>query len=231
MAELLCRAKSHWQDGWDNAKIASLTLDELRSHNARTQIGDIIVVRPDGWEWGGEECLPNFRVRKYPGVPVEDMKHLEQNLMQDEVKTCKLNIDKKEWKNETKMIAFIQSNRYIEIPSVIETKEVERTITIPLADLAEPSPFKYVPEEIAGAKLGYVTLKGVVDINTVEGNAINTYLLKVRKYSLKLSIWDEITKNNETVSEATKDTNFIDEIDVLENTPIAETVWKPEEIL
>lgn len=42
--------------------------------------GDIIVVRPDGWEWGKEECLPNYIVVKLPGVKIEDAKKYEEAL-------------------------------------------------------------------------------------------------------------------------------------------------------
>ena len=42
--------------------------------------GDVIVVRPDGWVWGKEECLPNYIVVKLNGVPVEDVKHYEEQL-------------------------------------------------------------------------------------------------------------------------------------------------------
>lgn len=42
--------------------------------------GDVIVVRPDGWGWGKEECLPNYVVIKLEGVPVEDVKHYEEQL-------------------------------------------------------------------------------------------------------------------------------------------------------
>jgi len=82
MSELLCRAKPHWQDEWDAIKVASLNESELRSYNARSQIGDIIVVRPDGWVWGREECLPNFIVIKIPDLKLEDAKKYEESLME-----------------------------------------------------------------------------------------------------------------------------------------------------
>jgi hypothetical protein len=63
-AELLVKA----EDAWGK--------DEARSRK-----GDIIVVRPDGWEWGREECLPRFIVVKLPNVKEEDVKYLEQSLM------------------------------------------------------------------------------------------------------------------------------------------------------
>jgi hypothetical protein len=43
-------------------------------YDSRTQVGDVIVVRPDGWEWGTRECLPEYVVIKLPGVSEEDAK-------------------------------------------------------------------------------------------------------------------------------------------------------------
>ena len=64
MAELLVKAKPHWKDSWNQTKINSLSENEKRHYNARSQIGDIIVVKQDGWNWGKEERLPNFIVIK-----------------------------------------------------------------------------------------------------------------------------------------------------------------------
>jgi hypothetical protein len=80
MAELLVRAKSHWKDSWDSNKVNSLTETERKAYNVRSQLGDIIVVKPDGWEWGKEECLPNFIVIKLPNIDVKDVKHYEEAL-------------------------------------------------------------------------------------------------------------------------------------------------------
>lgn len=68
-------------DVWDATKIASLTPEQLQSYNARTQIGDIIIVRGDGWAWGREECLPNFIVVKLPNLTEAEVKHYEQSLI------------------------------------------------------------------------------------------------------------------------------------------------------
>ena len=64
MAELLVRVKSHYLDDLSPEEVAKMTKEQLQSYNARSQIGDIIVVRPDGWEWGRCECLPDYLVLK-----------------------------------------------------------------------------------------------------------------------------------------------------------------------
>ena len=79
MAELLVRAKAHWMDNWKADDVDKLSVDEKRSYEARSRIGDIIVVRPDGWKWGREECLPNFIVVKVPDREA-DVKHYENSL-------------------------------------------------------------------------------------------------------------------------------------------------------
>lgn len=81
MAELLVRAQAHYMDRLTQEDIDKMSESEKRSYEARSQIGDIIVVRPDGWAWGRCECLPDFLVVKLPNVKVEDVKHYEDPLM------------------------------------------------------------------------------------------------------------------------------------------------------
>ena len=64
MAELLIKMVDAWGDD-----------------KSRSMKGDIIVVRPDGWKWGREECPPRFVVVKLKGVKEADVKHYEQPLM------------------------------------------------------------------------------------------------------------------------------------------------------
>jgi len=82
-AELLCKAKEHWLDKFSQIEIDKMVADKeitLDSYNARSQIGDIIVVRPDGWNWGREECLPNFVVIQVPDMTIEEAKIYEESL-------------------------------------------------------------------------------------------------------------------------------------------------------
>ncbi len=80
-AELLIKANSHWMDGLSQSDIDNMTPSEKQSYDARSQKGDIIVVRPDGWKWGKEERPPRFVVVKLKGVKEADVKHYEQTLM------------------------------------------------------------------------------------------------------------------------------------------------------
>lgn len=83
-AELLVKAKPHWLDGLSQIEIDKLIADEKiirEGYDARSQIGDIIVVKPDGWKWGKEECLPNFVVIKIPDLKYEDAKKYEESLL------------------------------------------------------------------------------------------------------------------------------------------------------
>lgn len=81
--ELLVQAKPNWQDDWDTVKVKSLSVAEKQTYDARAQIGDIIVVRPDGWKWGKEECLPNYIVVKIPGISFEATQKYE-DVLKDE---------------------------------------------------------------------------------------------------------------------------------------------------
>ena len=80
MAELLVRASGHWLDSKTQGEVDAMPQGERDSYNARTQIGDIICVRSDGWTWGKEECLPTFIVARLPQYSVEDAQHFEQTL-------------------------------------------------------------------------------------------------------------------------------------------------------
>jgi len=80
-AELLIRAKSHWMDSLTLVEVNKMTPGEKQSYEARSQIGDIIVVRSDGWLWGKEECLPNYVVVKVPSITEAQAKQYEQSLI------------------------------------------------------------------------------------------------------------------------------------------------------
>jgi len=80
-AEFLVKAKPHWMDSFAQEDIDKLTSEEKQSYGARSQIGDIIIVRSDGWKWGKEECLPNFIVVKIPDLKLGDAKKYEEPLL------------------------------------------------------------------------------------------------------------------------------------------------------
>lgn len=81
MAELLVKVSGHWMDDFTQEQISSLSPSELNQFNARIQSGDIVIVRDDGWEWGGRECLPDFIVVRVSDMSVEDAKVFEQSLL------------------------------------------------------------------------------------------------------------------------------------------------------
>lgn len=83
MAELLIRASGHWLDSKTPEEVNAMSERDRDGYNARTQIGDIICVRPDGWEWGKEECLPTFIVVRLPQYNVDDAKHFEYTLAEE----------------------------------------------------------------------------------------------------------------------------------------------------
>jgi hypothetical protein len=96
MAELLVRAKKHWMDDFTQKQVDAMTPEEKRSYEARSQIGDVIVVRPDGWKWGSCECPPEYVVVKIPGMKEDDAKFYEESLYED--------VEDKEGKVEQKLL-------------------------------------------------------------------------------------------------------------------------------
>ena len=79
-AELLVRAKGHWMDELTQAEVDKMGESERGSYEARSQKGDIIVVRPDDWKWGKEEQLPNYIVVKVPQMTTEEAQKYEEPL-------------------------------------------------------------------------------------------------------------------------------------------------------
>jgi hypothetical protein len=128
MAEFLLRAKPHWKDTWDSAKLATLSQQELRQYNARTQIGDIVIVRPDGWVWGNEECLPNFLVVKVPGVVLPH--NYEESLNEDYIATRTMQVDVGIWNDETEKAKWIARMRFLSTPTVDSLDNVKMLYTV-----------------------------------------------------------------------------------------------------
>ena len=134
MAELLIRAIGHWRDNEDTSKMSE---QELVSWNARSQKGDIIVVRPDGWKWGNCECLPDFIVVKVKGT-MEENKHLEEPLMETKVDPTD------ELKNTSVMIKHRKN---------AITKESVDSVALAVKDLEEITPFELTANEPISEKV------------------------------------------------------------------------------
>jgi len=81
MAEILIQARGHWMDNLSQQEIDALDDNKKESRNARIQLGDIVVVKPDGWVWGNEENLPRYLVVKLPQLSVETINHFTESLM------------------------------------------------------------------------------------------------------------------------------------------------------
>ena len=77
MAEFLVRAKGHFLDALKQNEVNALSDEQRAVYDARSQIGDIIVIRPDGWTWGSGESLPDFIVVKCNQILYEDIKDKE----------------------------------------------------------------------------------------------------------------------------------------------------------
>ena len=80
MAELLIKAKENWMESLSKEEIKALPKEKKDRYNARSKKGDIVAVKPDGWQWGKMECLPSFIVVKMPGKNVEEVEHLTESL-------------------------------------------------------------------------------------------------------------------------------------------------------
>ena len=124
MAELLIRAKKHWMDDFKQDDIDKMSKEQRQSYEARSQIGDIIVVRPDGWVWGKEECLPNFIVVKLPQISYDSVKQYEQTLT------------KIEGTGETAKVILLKRRKF-RIPETWVNANKQDVITITLSSQKE----------------------------------------------------------------------------------------------
>ena len=84
MAELLVRAKAHWMDDLTQKDVDKLSAGERESYDARSQIGDIVCVYPDGA--CNENPAPDscYVIVKIPELDYKEAKEkYEQSLMSD----------------------------------------------------------------------------------------------------------------------------------------------------
>jgi hypothetical protein len=121
MAQLLVKASGHWMDKLTEEEVARLSEQELESYYARSQVGDVIVVRGDDHVWGGAEGLPDFVVIKIPDVKEGDVKHYEETL--DNVKDVAntIEVSKTQWDSLSAKTA-IMAEQKIKSYTVAETK-------------------------------------------------------------------------------------------------------------
>jgi len=134
MVEFLIKAKDHWMDSLTEKEVENLSKEEKEGYDARSQKGDIIVVKPDRWKWGKEECLPNFIIVKIPEMSLKDGLKYQESLMEDKTDINgesyqKLLKRRKYFFNKTEVDSCVSSlNNSLELTkNVVLTKITEKT--------------------------------------------------------------------------------------------------------
>jgi len=103
--ELLVQAKQNW------ARVADIpegttqdTLAWLRDMWSQTHRGEIVVVKPDGFNWGGMEGPPNFVIINLPGATMEQANKYVLSLVDSSVtdtpgavETLHRNVKQRRW--------------------------------------------------------------------------------------------------------------------------------------
>lgn len=80
--ELLVKAQDFWQrDKPIPTGTTQDTLSYLRDMWHQTHRGEIIVIKPNGWVWGGKENPPSFVVIKIPTITVSQATKYTQGLI------------------------------------------------------------------------------------------------------------------------------------------------------
>jgi hypothetical protein len=87
MAEFLIKAQGNlWMENLAKEDWATKKLTQ-EQFDARSEIGDIVVVKPDGHPWGRCECPPQYVVIKVPKMDWEKAKILEKGLYETRLVT------------------------------------------------------------------------------------------------------------------------------------------------
>lgn len=80
--ELLVKAQPFWQRNKSIPEgITRDTISYLRDMWHQTHRGEIIVIKPNGWEWGRKERPPEYIVVKVPGMTVTQAIKYTQGLI------------------------------------------------------------------------------------------------------------------------------------------------------
>jgi len=183
-AELLVKAKKHYMDDFTQEQVDKMTVEQRQSYEARSQIGDVIVVRPDGWKWGKEECLPNFVVIKMPDVTMEEAKKYEEQMQDTKEVTREMTMLKSEYNTLVKDGKLTEKATAMmslaKVPTITATKSVE-------------------------------TAKGTEQSYTLNATVKDRYLKRLRKYQVPKEVVDEIklSKSSNTTVESKNLTSFI----------------------
>lgn len=83
MAELLVKLEPNWMESIPEKTRDNWPAVQQEKFNYRTIPGDIITVKPDGWNWGKKEGPPKFVIIKLPGIAVSEVKNWEKSLIVD----------------------------------------------------------------------------------------------------------------------------------------------------
>ena len=96
MAEFLIKARGNqWMEQLAKESWATKNLTQ-EQYDARSEKGDVAIVRPDGHPWGNKECPPDFVIIKVPGYEVK-REEIEQGLNEQVLKTVTTRVSAEEW--------------------------------------------------------------------------------------------------------------------------------------
>ena len=133
MCEFLIYAKVQWMEGVSEKDREKWTSDQWAKYNRRLVKGNPIVVKPDGWKWGKEECPPSFVVLKIPDMTVEEgVKYLEKAVdytKEPDAETKEYpTLYRKKWKFDVSDVesALISKDPIVSTKTIVETKLEDR---------------------------------------------------------------------------------------------------------
>ncbi len=162
MAELLIKA------------IDATHSDPAKDQRGCYKRGDIVLVMPDGHEWGKEERLPKFVVVKISGLSVEAVK--KYILSHDEPRPAIIIWNKLDWDGA---LISGEYQEFLSQPSVIDQSTRQGTVRVSAERWSEMQesndyyPFGSKPT-VTKVLIGGVEITGAVESVTLEGIAMTT---------------------------------------------------------
>jgi len=87
--EFLIKVSPHYMDSLTPQEVNNLSDKMKAAYDRRIQPGDVIVVRPDGWEWGSKEKLPLNIVIKIPEMTMVEAQKYEEKIHDKDFKVLR----------------------------------------------------------------------------------------------------------------------------------------------
>lgn len=184
-AELLVKAKPHYMDSYTQEQIDKMTVSEKQSYEARSQIGDIIAIYPNGICKENPSPNSDYVIIKVPNLTMEEAEKYKETITAKKEVAREITVLKSEYDTLVKDGTLTEKGSsmmsFAKVPTITSTKSVE-------------------------------TAKGTEQEYTINATINEIYLKKLRKYQVPKDFIEKID-NSKTIVIGEKETEkFINNI-------------------